>query len=219
MRNLRFLTFVFLALSAVLSGCTTYVENVVSEEFEPIFQETEEVVEATPTGAIYSSNGQGFFPSTRRNKQVGDIINVTMLETFSATKSNSAASSKSDAFDVTMPTGLPNILTGGFEAGQLTSGTAQTFSGSGTASQSNTLSGSMSVTVLRVYANGNLESTSSDLSAKTWNDSSLSVDVGGYSGGSSHVSAKIPIIRIYDQTLSASQVQQNFNALSSRYGL
>jgi len=157
MPNFKFLTLVFLALSTVLSGCTTYVENVVSEEFEPIFQETAEAIEEVPTGAIYSSNGQGFFPSTRRNKQVGDIINVTMLETFSATKSNSAASSKSDAFDVTMPTGLPNILTGGFETGQLTSGTAQTFAGSGTASQSNTLTGSMSVTVLRVYANGNLE--------------------------------------------------------------
>lgn len=74
-------------------------------------------------------------------------------------------------------------------------------------------------TYFRFYANGNLEATSSDFSAKTWNDSSYSVDVGGFSGGSSYVSAKIPIIRIYDQTLSASQVQQNFNALSSRYGL
>jgi len=74
-------------------------------------------------------------------------------------------------------------------------------------------------TYFRFYANGNLEATSSDLSAKTWSDSAYSVDVGGFSGGSSYVSAKIPIIRIYDQTLSAPQVQQNFNALSSRYGL
>jgi len=74
-------------------------------------------------------------------------------------------------------------------------------------------------TYFRFYANGNLEATSSDLSAKTWSDSAYSVDVGGFSGGSSYVNAKIPIIRIYDQTLSAPQVQQNFNALSSRYGL
>ena len=149
--------FIIFPVLLLLSGCTTYVENVVSEDYEPIFQETADMVEQAPTGGIYSDNGQGFFPSTRRNRQVGDIISVTMLETFSATKSSSAASSKTDAFDVILPTGLPNALTGGFVPGDLTSGTAQNFSGSGTASQSNSLTGSVSVTVTRVYANGNLE--------------------------------------------------------------
>lgn len=142
---------------SLLSGCTTYVQNVVSEEFEPIFEEATDASDQAPTGSIYTDNGVGLFPSGHTSKEVGDIINITMLETFSATKSSSAASSKSDAFDVTLPTGLPNILTGGFEAGSLTSGTAQNFSGSGTASQSNTLTGSMSVTVTRVFTNGNLE--------------------------------------------------------------
>lgn len=142
---------------SLLSGCTTYVQNVVSEEFEPIFGEAADASDHSPTGSIYTDNGVGLFPSGHTSKEVGDIINITMLETFSATKSSSAASSKSDAFDVTLPTGLPNILTGGFAAGSLTSGTAQNFSGSGTASQSNTLTGSMSVTVTRVFTNGNLE--------------------------------------------------------------
>jgi len=144
-------------LVSLLSGCTTYVQNVVSDEFEPIFEEAADTVEQLPTGSIYSDNGVGLFPSGPTSKQVGDIINITMLETFSATKSSSAASSKADSFDVTLPTGLPNILTGGFEAGSLTSGTTQSFGGSGTASQSNTLTGSMSVTVMRVFTNGNLE--------------------------------------------------------------
>ena len=142
---------------SLLSGCTTYVQNVVSEEFEPIFEEAADASDQAPTGSIYTDNGVGLFPSGHTSKQVGDIINITMLETFSATKSSSAASSKSDSFDVTLPTGLPNILTGGFEPGSLTSGTAQSFGGSGTASQSNTLTGSMSVTVMRVFTNGNLE--------------------------------------------------------------
>ena len=74
-------------------------------------------------------------------------------------------------------------------------------------------------TYFRFYANGNLEATSSDLSAKTWSDSAYSVDVGGFSGGSSYVNAKISIVRIYDQTLSTSEVTQNYNALKGRYGL
>jgi len=144
-------------LASLLSGCTTYVQNVVSDEFEPIFEEAADTVEQLPTGSIYSDNGVGLFPSGPTSKQVGDIINITMLETFSATKSSSAASSKADSFDVTLPTGLPNILTGGFEAGSLTSGTTQSFGGSGSTSQSNTLTGSMSVTVMRIFTNGNLE--------------------------------------------------------------
>ena len=38
----------------------------------------------------------------------------------------------------------------------MASGAAQSFSGAGTAAQTNTLSGSMSVTVVRVFPNGNL---------------------------------------------------------------
>ena len=45
----------------------------------------------------------------------------------------------------------------GFGAGQLTSGTSRDFSGSGTASQSNSLSGFLSVTVVQVMDNGNME--------------------------------------------------------------
>jgi len=72
-------------------------------------------------------------------------------------------------------------------------------------------------TYFRFYVNGNLEATSLDLSAKTWTDSSNSVDIGGFSGGSSYVNAKISIVRIYDQTLSTSEVTQNYNALKGRF--
>ena len=42
-------------------------------------------------------------------------------------------------------------------AGLFTTGTNQAFTGSGTASQSNSLNGELSVTVTRVFANGNME--------------------------------------------------------------
>jgi flagellar L-ring protein precursor FlgH len=157
MRNKTIPTFVAIAVGLSLSGCSTYVQNVIADDFEPVYQNIAETLETPPSGRIYKDNGQSLFSTGTRQKQVGDIVNVTMLEGFSATKSNSAASTKSDAFDVTMPTGLPNILTGGFSPGTLTSGTAQNFTGSGTASQSNSLTGSMAVTVTRVFENGNIE--------------------------------------------------------------
>ena len=65
---------------------------------------------------------------------------------------------------MTLPTGLPNILTGGFatddsgtNGGGLTAGTNRTFSGAGNAAQSNSFTGSLAVTVTRVFPNGNME--------------------------------------------------------------
>ena len=55
---------------------------------------------------------------------------------------------------------MPNLLTGGLANGDpnnaLTTSTAQAFSGSGNAAQSNSLTGRLSVTVVRVFDNGNL---------------------------------------------------------------
>ena len=89
----------------------------------------------------------------RRARNVGDILTVDFNEVFAAT-AQSTASSKSDSFELGLPTAIPNILTGGLanvvggnEPG-LSSSTAQSFSGSGNAAQSNSLTGRLSVTVV-----------------------------------------------------------------------
>ena len=49
-RILKFLCPTILLFSGLLfSGCTTYVENVVSEDYEPIFQEAADIVEIIKT--------------------------------------------------------------------------------------------------------------------------------------------------------------------------
>ena len=147
---------VTLALSA--GGCSTYVENEASQAFAPIYPAAQIAAdEGAPDGGIYKASSGGLFASDIRAREVGDILTVALNETFSATKSQSAASAKSDAFDVTLPIGLPNALTGGFTNGQLTSGTTRNFSGSGNAAQSNSLTGFLTVTVTRVFENGNME--------------------------------------------------------------
>ena len=68
-----------------------------------------------------------------------------------------------DQFGVTLPTGLPNILTGGFDkdaggnGAGLSAGTTRSFAGAGNAVQSNSFTGLLSVTVVRVFENGNME--------------------------------------------------------------
>ena len=150
-------------LTQALSGCSTYVSQLEGQAFEPVDPAVNLASEKLSNGAIFRSGQSGLFATDQRARRVGDILTVTFNEIFAATKAQTAASSKADAFAVTLPTGLPNILTGGFDkdaggnGAGLTAGTNRTFSGTGNAAQSNSFTGSLAVTVIRVFPNGNME--------------------------------------------------------------
>ena len=150
-------------LTQVLAGCSTYVSQLEGQAFEPVDPAVNLASEQPSNGAIFRSGQSGLFATDQRARRVGDILTVTFNEIFAATKAQTAASSKADAFAVTLPTGLPNVLTGGFDTDAggngagLTAGTNRTFSGAGNAAQSNSFTGSLAVTVTRVFPNGNME--------------------------------------------------------------
>ncbi len=157
----------------MLSSCSTYVENKKSVDFEPVHKEIVfKTEDTTIDGSIYNSTSSGFFAGDRRAKSVGDILTVSLNESLSASKSTTNTTSKTDTFGVTLPPLVFNqnpivnagtsILGGGKGTDSLTSadlaaGAAQSFAGAGTAAQTNTLTGSMTVTIIKVYPNGNLE--------------------------------------------------------------
>ena len=141
----------------LLNACSTYVEEVASEQFMPVIpDETEE--ERIVDGAIYSGKSKGLFATERKASKVGDIVTVALNESFNASKSQSAATGKTDSFGVTLPTGLLNDLVGkSAKAADYGFGSTQAFNGTGTASQSNAITGLVSASVVRVFDNGNLE--------------------------------------------------------------
>ena len=155
--------FVAAVLTQSLAGCSTYVSQLEGQAFEPVDPAVSLASEKPSNGAIFRAGQSGLFATDQRARRVGDILTVTFNEIFAATKAQTAASSKADAFAVTLPTGLPNILTGGFDkdaggnGAGLTAGTNRTFAGTGNAAQSNSFTGSLAVTVTRVFPNGNME--------------------------------------------------------------
>jgi len=102
-----------------------------------------------------------------RARRVGDILTVKLQETTTAKKESETTVSKSNSSTVTNPTVLgasPQFNLPGFLPLDSTSnnnlGTSLSsstdFSGSGDSDQSNTLKGSISVSVVEVLSNGNL---------------------------------------------------------------
>ena len=157
----------------MLFGCSTYMENKKAEEFVPIHQEISfDEKDDTIDGSIYDEKSSGFFASDRRAKSIGDILTVTLNESLSASKSTTNTTSKTDTFGVTLPPLVfdqnpvvnagTSLLGGGkgtdsLTAADVAAGANQSFSGAGTAAQTNTLTGSMTVTIIKVFPNGNLE--------------------------------------------------------------
>jgi len=103
-------------------------------------------------GSIFQG---GYTPLTSggRAGQVGDIITIQLVERTAATKSNAATMQRDGSVGLTPPATGPLSLFNPSDVGA--SGTQQ-FKGKGDASQSNALSGEVSVTVAAVYPNGTM---------------------------------------------------------------
>ena len=149
----------------LFSGCATYKQDKIGQEFKSIQPDFTNIeVKKTSAGAVYNGGG-GLFASDRRANNVGDIITITLEESLNASNSGSETLSKTDAYAFDLPEALfgPSSLlgklffNGGIKENNLAGGTTQSFTGTGTAAQANTLTGTMSVTVVRVYPNGNME--------------------------------------------------------------
>ena len=88
-----------------------------------------------------------------RAGQVGDILTIQLVERTAATKSNAAGTQRDGNIGLTPPTTGPLSL---FNPSDIAMGGGQQFKGKGDASQSNALSGEVSVTIAAVYPNGTM---------------------------------------------------------------
>ena len=111
---------------------------------------------AQPTAGAIFAPGQGLALFTdRRATQVGDVITVILSEQTNAQKQASASTGKSTGIDI----GAPSLFGGAVTANGLeflgaSVDANRDFSGTGNASQSNSLSGSLSVVVTEQLPNG-----------------------------------------------------------------
>lgn len=142
-----------------LMGCQSTPSETVQAN-DPYFapnvpvEKREQIAE---TGSLFSASLSNSLYSDVKARRVGDIITVTLSENTNATKSAGNSSSKASTVDVNPIIGLgANPIRIGKETIQLGMDSSNEFSGDASASQSNSLQGNISVTVVEVLPNQNL---------------------------------------------------------------
>lgn len=112
------------------------------------------VREAPGNGAIFqAANGYAPLTSGARASMVGDLITITLVERTQAAKSSTAATDRSGTIGLTPPSTGPLSV---FSPSDASMGGNSAFNGKGQATQSNALSGEISVTIAEVYPNGTM---------------------------------------------------------------
>lgn len=139
-----------------ISACSTMQEALKKPDYQPAMPIVIEKT-ATVNGSIYNSNSNRFLFEDLKARRVGDLITVILEEQTNAAKTASTNTNKDSSIAVPGPTilGLPVTKNGrSLLDSSVTSNTK--FSGSGDSSQSNSLSGNITVTVSQVLPNGNM---------------------------------------------------------------
>jgi len=114
---------------------------------------------ATPPadGSIYhDAQNMELFTDPRAHR-VGDILTIMLVESTQASKKASTSTDKTDKTAIDAPTILGQTLKIGGKAASIGTNGARSFAGDGSSSQSNQLTGQITVTVAQRLSNGNLE--------------------------------------------------------------
>jgi len=164
MKSSNFLNLVKLLSVSLLITVTTACSNTVEltkalpndPDFAPIMPEEEEV-QIVPSGSLFKPHYVNNIYSDSKAHRVGDIISVILDEKTQAKKNAKTELKKENRTKLDAVTGLGGLpVTVGGESLQFGMSQNSQFKGDSKADQGNSLSGNISVHVLRVLPNGNL---------------------------------------------------------------
>jgi len=155
MKKLSLVTLIFV----LASGCATIEESKIlpnDPDFAPILPEVEED-SIVPTGSLFKANYVNNIYSDSKAHRVGDIISVILSENTQANKNAKTEIKKENTASMGAISGLggaPVTING--DSIQFGVSQENDFKGDSKSNQGNSLSGNISVHVLRVLPNGNL---------------------------------------------------------------
>jgi flagellar L-ring protein precursor FlgH len=145
-----------LLAAAALAGCASIYSTPPTAVHQPMSARPEARAQAMPaTGAIYQPGyGRPLFED-RRARHVGDTITINLVERNNAQKNANASAGRESSLTggITASSKLP---LGGLAGLNAEAGVTSDFTGTGAAAANNVFNGTITVTVIDVYPNGNL---------------------------------------------------------------
>ena len=148
--------YVMVIFAMLLTGCAAVQEPTPDDpKFAPAMP-LESVSNVVPDGSIFSNARAKSLYTDIKAHRIGDIISVELDESTSAQKiaSNKNTKRNSNQLNALNLGGKPVTFHGFVTTASL--GSESSFDGSAKASQSNSLKGNISVSVIQVLSNGNL---------------------------------------------------------------
>ncbi|MCF8174132.1 MAG: flagellar basal body L-ring protein FlgH [Burkholderiaceae bacterium] len=139
---------------AALTGCVTTAPSTAIHQ--PMSARPEPRSYVSPSnGAIFNVASARPLFEDRRARFVGDTITINIAEKVQASKKSENKASRSQSVNVSVPTiiGLPFK---GVQGTTLAASDSNNFTGKGENTSSNDFTGTITVTVIEVYPNGNL---------------------------------------------------------------
>jgi len=137
-----------------LTGCAT-TQNEIGD-FEPIVRPIAPQPPTYNNGSLFQGNSLSMFQDPKPYR-IGDIVTIKLQESTSASKSAGTNSSKEDSLDLPVPTVFgANPTYNGQDILAMSVESAREFAGAGDSSQSNSLTGEITVTVVDILPNNNL---------------------------------------------------------------
>jgi flagellar L-ring protein precursor FlgH len=108
-----------------------------------------------PTGGIFTPAGYRPLFEDRKPRYVGDILTIQINERLNASQRANSNSERTSEFEATLPR-VRGVLGTNINGLNASANTSNTFEGKGETASSNLFTGTITVTVIEVLANGNL---------------------------------------------------------------
>lgn len=144
-----------LAAVLVLSACAAPRAAVVSKGPTTARPQPEDPLAMQATGGIFRANSNIFLFEDRKPRMVGDLLTIQINENLNASQSANSSAEKKTSTAATLP-GISGLLGHHLNGLNLAASGDNAYNGTGQTASTGVFTGTITVTVVEVLANGNL---------------------------------------------------------------
>ena len=148
-------TLALLACAGLLAACAAPRAPVAPNAPTTARAQPYDPLTAPATGAIFHANNSLFLFEDRKPRIVGDLLTVTINENLNASQTANSSTEKKTTDTATIPR-IKGLLGAGVNGLGLTASGDNAYTGTGATASTGVFTGTITVTVIEVLANGNL---------------------------------------------------------------